>query len=160
MRVFWAHHVARYTRMMWVHDQWKAIQLMLRKMPITDFMLMFVVALLDREKQLWQRKPSENFSLSVLSIEHTHSEPGKDLIIPWGHDSSSDPLMTRTMVGNEDKADIADVHVAPSSSSGTQGGFCGMWRTSHSSDLPQIYNWSPSLFAGDFDLLSGYTSLP
>lgn len=118
---------------------------MLRKMSTTHFMLMFVVTLLDREKQLWQRELSENSTLSVLSIEHTHSEPGKDLIIPWGHDSSSDPRMTRTMVGNEDKADIADVHVAPSGSSGTQGGFCGMWRTSHSSDLPQIYNSTGAL---------------
>lgn len=111
--------------------------------------LIFVVAILDREKQLWKKEPLRT-PLCLSCPWRPHTEPGEDLI-PWGHDSTSAPWLTRTAVGNEDKADIADVHVAPPGSSGVVSVEC---------DANVQQHWSPSPFAGDFDLLSGHTSLP
>lgn len=68
------------------HDQWKTAWLMLRKMSTMGFMhkLIFVIAHLDREKQLWQREPSENSSLPVLSGENTHTQSQERTSFPEG----------------------------------------------------------------------------
>lgn len=91
------------------------------------------------EETLW-----ELLSVSPVHGDHTYPEPGKDLI-PWGHDSSSAPWLTRTRVGSEDKADLAGVHVAPPGSSGWF-----LWNVMYIaqlsiSDLPRMYNCTAAL---------------
>lgn len=137
---------------------------MLGKMSIMDFMhqLIIGVGLFDTEKQLWQEEPSENPSPSVLAFETTHTQSQERTSLP----EPMIPLRVPDWQGQWWGMEIMLIllvstwlHQAPQG----LGMISVEWDAHYTaqrfwSPSNTQQHWSPSLFAGDFDLLSDHTS--
>lgn len=161
-RMFWTHHVARYTRMMGPMTSER--QPNSAEEDVSHGLCAqthFYGCSPCQEKQLWWKAPSESSSLSVLSTDRdsAHTEPGQDLI-PWGHCSTPGP-------GQGQRLEMKTRLVLLMSMWLHQGlgvvfvecdAHCTVQHSWSPSNTQQ--HWSPALFAGDFGLLSGHATLP